>query len=364
MKAIFSIIFWAGLISGFAQTQLDVQGNASSSDTVAKIKVNFMGTQNVVGLKVYSAPDGPAGLYGTGGDFFGGSTGLRSRGNQSGVVGLSPLIGVEGIQVGGDPIYLAPTESGVLGASSNGSGVLGISIHNKGIVGISTDSAGVYGQSPTTGVKGKSQTGVGVHGVSNGLAIFGESNAIGISGISRGSVPILALFGNYGVVGSSADGAGIYGFSMLDDGVVGQTNDPQNDWDFWAVNGRYGAPSSKRWKNNIISIPDPLVKLSQLQGVFFDWDEDHGGYHSIGFIAEEVGKVLPEIVAYETNGVDAKGMDYAKVTPLLVEGLNAMREEYHKRFLVQQSEIDALKKQIQLLRQILLDSKDYPDVKE
>ena len=44
-------------------------------------------------------------------------------------------------------------------------------------------------------------------------------------------------------------------------------------------------------------------------------------------IAEEVGEVLPEIVNYEENGIDAIGMDYSKMTPLLVEAVNALRAE-------------------------------------
>ena len=52
----------------------------------------------------------------------------------------------------------------------------------------------------------------------------------------------------------------------------------------------------------------------------------------MGFIAEEVGKILPEIVVYEENGVDAIGLDYSKITPLLLE---AIKE--------QQLQIDELK---------------------
>ena len=44
-------------------------------------------------------------------------------------------------------------------------------------------------------------------------------------------------------------------------------------------------------------------------------------------IAEEVGEVLPEIVNYEENGIDANGMDYSKLTPLLVEAINELHGE-------------------------------------
>ena len=88
-------------------------------------------------------------------------------------------------------------------------------------------------------------------------------------------------------------------------------------------------------------IGDPLDKLSKLQGVYFDWDEEHGGAHDVGMIAEEVGAVLPEIVQYEENGVDAIGMDYSKMTPLLVEAVNALRAE-------KDSEITSLRAEILL----------------
>ena len=64
-----------------------------------------------------------------------------------------------------------------------------------------------------------------------------------------------------------------------------------------------------------------------MRGVYYNWDEEHGGQHDVGMIAEEVGEVLPEIVVYEENGVDATGMDYSKLTPLLVEAVKALKAE-------------------------------------
>ncbi len=79
--------------------------------------------------------------------------------------------------------------------------------------------------------------------------------------------------------------------------------------------------------------------MAELRGVYFDWDEEHGGQHDVGMIAEEVGKVLPEIVVYEENGIDADGMDYSKLTPLLVEAVKELQNIVEN----QQKEIEALK---------------------
>ena len=95
-----------------------------------------------------------------------------------------------------------------------------------------------------------------------------------------------------------------------------------------------------------MAIDEPLKKIGQLQGVYFDWDQDHGGHHDVGMIAEDVGKVLPEIVQYEENGIDAIGMDYSRMTPLLVEAVNALREE-------KDAEIGELKQQVKDLRKLV-----------
>ncbi|MBC8180754.1 tail fiber domain-containing protein [candidate division KSB1 bacterium] len=95
--------------------------------------------------------------------------------------------------------------------------------------------------------------------------------------------------------------------------------------------------SSRRWKTNIKPIDNALDKVQRLQGVYYDWKAD--GKHDIGLIAEEVGEVIPEVVAYEENGVDAQSVDYARLVAVLIEG---MKE--------QQEQINELKNEIKLLK--------------
>ncbi len=165
-----------------------------------------------------------------------------------------------------------------------------------------------------------------------------SSTSLGVYGVSTSGA---------GILGQSGSHWGLYGFSGSSVGVVeyGQT------YDFDAIGPgiNYGAASSIRWKSNIQNISQPLDKLGRLRGVYFDWDKEHGGMHDIGFIAEEVGKVLPEIVAYEDNGMDATGLDYSKLTPLLVEAVNAMRKEYQKKFAEQADLINELQKEVSAL---------------
>ncbi|MDZ7391843.1 MAG: tail fiber domain-containing protein [candidate division KSB1 bacterium] len=94
--------------------------------------------------------------------------------------------------------------------------------------------------------------------------------------------------------------------------------------------------SSRRWKTNIRPLEGALAKVQRLRGVAFDWKAD--GKHDIGLVAEEVGEVVPEVVAYEDNGKDAKSVDYARLVAVLIE---AIKE--------QQAQIDQLKAQLNAL---------------
>jgi len=90
----------------------------------------------------------------------------------------------------------------------------------------------------------------------------------------------------------------------------------------------FHSSSSGRWKNNVNPIENPIQKLEGLSGLTFTWDEEYGDHEDNGFIAEEVGGILPQIVGYEENGADATGMDYSRMAALLVEATKAMRAGY------------------------------------
>ena len=101
----------------------------------------------------------------------------------------------------------------------------------------------------------------------------------------------------------------------------------------------YITPSSRRLKKNIVEIDEPMDKLKKLRGVYFDWKESGKLY--MGFIAEEVGKIIPEIVSYEDEE-NASGIDYARLTSLLLESVKE-----------QQGIIDRQEKKINFLYKFL-----------
>ena len=94
-------------------------------------------------------------------------------------------------------------------------------------------------------------------------------------------------------------------------------------------------------KDNIRPIESAIFKVKQIRGVTFDWNEKSTELqqekgHDVGLIAQEVEKVLPEIVQIRKDGIMA--IQYEKVVPLLVE---AIKE--------QQNTIENLESRIKLL---------------
>lgn len=67
----------------------------------------------------------------------------------------------------------------------------------------------------------------------------------------------------------------------------------------------FGTPSDISFKENIKPIDNALDKVEKLQGVTFDWKESDSILdikQDIGFIAQDVQKVLPELVRENDNG--------------------------------------------------------------
>jgi len=112
--------------------------------------------------------------------------------------------------------------------------------------------------------------------------------------------------------------------------------------------------SSRRWKTNIHELHGALEKVQHLRGVSYDMKE--GGQHQIGVIAEEVGAVVPEVVTWEKNGKDAAGVDYARLTALLIEATKEQQkliQKQQKQLKVQQAKIANLTTQVSTIQAAL-----------
>ena len=85
--------------------------------------------------------------------------------------------------------------------------------------------------------------------------------------------------------------------------------------------------SDERLKDNIQPITEPLWKLNQIGGYTFDWNDKQDTYegHDVGVVAQEIHKVLPEVVAERSNGY--LGVKYEKIVPLLIESIKELKKE-------------------------------------
>ena len=104
--------------------------------------------------------------------------------------------------------------------------------------------------------------------------------------------------------------------------------------------------SDARLKKNITALDskNSLDAILKLQGVEYEWNDKDG--KEIGFVAQDVEPVVPQVISEAQRGADIanddtyKRVDYEKMVALLVEG---MKE--------QQSQIDQLKQEIAQLKQ-------------
>ena len=90
----------------------------------------------------------------------------------------------------------------------------------------------------------------------------------------------------------------------------------------------YGSPSDERYKENIKPIESALDKVTKLQGVTFDWKESDNLLdikEDIGFIAQDVQKVVPELVRENEDG--KLSLRYQGITPILLEAIKELKAE-------------------------------------
>lgn len=107
--------------------------------------------------------------------------------------------------------------------------------------------------------------------------------------------------------------------------------------------------STRRYKQEIQPLQNSLALVQKLTGVSYRWDAGHGGKPDIGFIAEEVGKVVPEIVEYEADGENAVGLKYDRINALTVEAI----KELHAALQQKDAQLRELTKEVRALQQAI-----------
>jgi len=83
----------------------------------------------------------------------------------------------------------------------------------------------------------------------------------------------------------------------------------------------FNSSSDQNLKTNIETVENALDITCQLRGVSFDWKEN--GSKSYGVIAQELEKVLPDLV--KTG--ELKTVNYSGIIGVLIEAIKELKEE-------------------------------------
>ena len=108
-----------------------------------------------------------------------------------------------------------------------------------------------------------------------------------------------------------------------------------------AYTGNIYDVSDVRLKENITPLEGAIDKISSLHGIYFNNRGESADEREVGVIAQEVEKVLPEVVSEDADGY--KSVDYSKLTPLLIEAV----KEQQVQIEMLQAEIADLKTKVE-----------------
>jgi hypothetical protein len=274
-----------------------------------------------------------------------------------GVGGQATSTNVDAIGVRGQAqsAPLANNAVGVEGASSNPASTAG---SHMGIHGIAqngkNESRGGSFEVPSTTVP--SNTNIGVSGfvgnqsnnassenfggiftsTSGGDRNIGVIGGIATSAAMNPQVGIAALLPNMRI--------GVYGYHPVFNSPALIAN-TITDWagyfdgDLRVTGNAFGptfwTTSDKRYKTNIQQLTNVREKLNQLSGYSYEFaNESMNGYHfnkgkQIGFIAQELKEVFPELVTSEVNGYLA--VNYQGMIPVLVEAIKDQQKQIDEK---------------------------------
>lgn len=113
------------------------------------------------------------------------------------------------------------------------------------------------------------------------------------------------------------DGNGSYVYLWGRDGQV----DASGEMNASAFN----QTSDARLKKNVQTLTSGLAMVNQLRGVRYDWKDELKTGNRVGFIAQEVEKVLPELVVTKKDGF--KAVNYAEMSAVLVEAVKELSRQ-------------------------------------
>lgn len=130
--------------------------------------------------------------------------------------------------------------------------------------------------------------------------------------------------------------------------------------------GTLDCPSDRTLKTNVLSISDGLNAILSLEGVTYNWKSTPDGVTVPGFIAQDVERVLPNLVTHHADGTLSLSKD--GILPYLVEAVktqNGKIDDVNKRLVDQgvqvvsiSDELKALAARVDTLEKTTVDNAD------
>ncbi|MBX3043049.1 MAG: tail fiber domain-containing protein [Ignavibacteriae bacterium] len=131
---------------------------------------------------------------------------------------------------------------------------------------------------------------------------------------------------------------------------------------FSSTNGVYTSSSDRKLKKDIVSMPSILSKVNSLDvySYRFKWQTEDEKQRSIGFMAQDVRELFPELV-YESTFDDGEEswlqMDYAGMSVIAIKAIQEQQsviENYKTEMTQQKQRIEELESQLSEIKTLLL----------
>ena len=162
-------------------------------------------------------------------------------------------------------------------------------------------------------------------GIANNGAAWIDANDRLITngrGVFRGYGHSPLALGRYNSGSSSGEAGSIIDF-LYGGGGVGTISITTNST-------QYNTTSDVRLKDNIKTIVDGSSKIMAMNPVSHTWKANPTEDAVHGFIAQEMKAIVPESVTGEPAGEEMMQMDYGRITPVIVAGLQDALKEIEK----------------------------------
>ncbi len=269
--------------------------------------VTGTGIQGAQGTNGSNGTQGATGAQGTNGS--NGTQGATGAQGTNGSNGTQGATGAQGTN-GSNGTQGATGATGAQGTNgSNGT---------QGATG-ATGAQGTNGSNGTQGATGAT----GAQGTNGSNGTQGATGAQGTNG-SNGTQGTQGITGSAGsITDDTSTNSTLYPlFQSATSGTLSGVSVSSPNFQFNPATGTLSATiftslSDKTQKTNIRPIENSIELVKQLEGVRYDWINNDKP--SIGVIAQDIEKVLPEVVEMNTNGL--KSVSYGNIVGVLIEAI-------------------------------------------